>query len=262
MTRSIRRDPDVHVSDQDSWHMRGRRGFGLPHLREIVVVIPAHNERSVLPRCLQSVAAAARLVDVPVTVMVVLDACTDHTDDVTPESVHVLRVSTRNVGAARAAGFIAAAPNADAETWLATTDADCVVPERWLAEQVIHHGASVHGAVGTVAVDWCEHPAETRRRYERLYRCDEPIHGHVHGANLGVRGDAYWRVGGFRPLHVGEDVDLVKRLLAAGAPLAWDTDNPVLTSDRRDFRASGGFGDYVLSLADESEDPVASMVGP
>jgi hypothetical protein len=41
--------------------------------------------------------------------MVVLDACTDHTDDVTPESVHVLRVSTRNVGAARAAGFIAAA---------------------------------------------------------------------------------------------------------------------------------------------------------
>jgi hypothetical protein len=47
-----------------------------------------------------------------------------------------------------------------------------------------------------------------------------------------------------------------------GAPLAWDTDNPVLTSDRRDFRASVGFGDYVLSLADESEDPVASMVGP
>jgi hypothetical protein len=73
---------------------------------------------------------------------------------------------------------------------------------------------------------------------------------------------AYWRVGGFRPLHVGEDLDLVKRLLAAGAPLAWDTDIPVLTSDRRDFRAPGGFGDFVLSLADESEGPVASMVGP
>jgi hypothetical protein len=60
---------------------------------------------------------------------------------------------------------------------------------------------------------------------------------------------------------VGADVDLVKRLLAAGEPLVWVTDNPVLTSDRRDFRAPRGFGDYVLSLADESADPVASTVG-
>jgi hypothetical protein len=70
-----------------------------------------------------------------------------------------------------------------------------------------------------------------------------------------VRADAYWRVGGFRALHVGEDVDLVGRLVEAGAPLAWDAHNAVRTSDRSDCRARGGFGDYVRSLA---EDGVAS----
>jgi hypothetical protein len=64
-------------------------------------------------------------------------------------------------------------------------------------------------------------------------------------------------VGGFRPLHVGEDVDLVDRLLSAGTPLAGDTDNAVLTSDRRDFRAAGGFGDYVRSLAEDSRSSVS-----
>jgi GT2 family glycosyltransferase len=242
-------------------YVRRRRARLMPALQQIVVVVPAHNERDRLPGCLASVAAAADQVDVPVTVAVVLDACTDRSEDVVTESVRVLRVSVRNVGAARAAGFIAAAPDADAQIWLATTDADCVVPPRWLADQVAHHESGFQGAVGTVRVDWHEHSAATRRRYDRLYGLGEDpfgeaTHAHVHGANLGVRADAYWRVGGFRPLHLGEDVDLVHRLVAAGTPLIWDTDNPVLTSDRRDCRAPGGFGDYVRSLADHAEDAV------
>ena len=57
------------------------------------------------------------------------------------------------------------------------------------------------------------------RTLRRALPCPRPrVHGHVHGANLGVRADAYWRVGGFRPLHVGEDVDLVSRLVTPGHP--------------------------------------------
>jgi len=237
--------------------VRGRQTPIVAALREIVVVVPAHNERDRLPGCLASVAAAAGQVDVPVSVVVVLDTCTDRSEDVLTESVGALRVSVRNVGAARAAGFVATAPDADAQMWLATTDADCVVPPRWLADQVAHHSNALQGAVGTVAVQWQEHSAATRHRYDRLYRLGEhqrgeATHGHVHGANLGVRADAYWRVGGFRPLHLGEDVDMVNRLVAAGTPLIWDRDNPVLTSDRRDYRAPGGFGAYVHSLANHS----------
>ena len=98
-------------------------------------------------------------------------------------------------------------------------------------------------------MDWQQHSATTRRRYEGLYRVRDPgMHGHVHGANLGCA----TRIGGsagFRPLHVGEDVDLVGRLVDAGTPLAWDARNAVRSSDRSACRARGGFGDYVRSLA-------------
>ena len=220
-------------------------------LRRIVVVVPAHNERDRLPGCLASIAAAAAQVEVPVTVMVVLDGCTDDSEDAIASGVRAIKVSARNVGAARAAGFVAAASTSDVGTWLATTDADSRVPTTWLADQIVHHSAMAQGMVGTVSVDWQEHSAETQRRYNRLYRVREAVHGHVHGANLGVRADAYWRVGGFRPLQVGEDVDLVDRLLSAGTPLAWDAHNAVLTADRSDCRARGGFGDHVRSLADD-----------
>jgi glycosyltransferase involved in cell wall biosynthesis len=228
-----------------------------PTLREIVVVVPAHNER--LPGCLASIAAAAAHVEVPVNVVVVLDGCTDGSEDAIASGVHAIRVSARNVGAARAAGFVAAAPTSDAGTWLATTDADSRVPTTWFADQVGHHSAIAQGMVGTVSVDWQEHSGATRRRYNWLYGVREGAHGHVHGANLAVRADAYWRVGGFRPLQVGEDVDLVDRLLSAGTPLAWDAHNTVLTADRRDCRTRGGFGDYLRSLADDDDGAAADI---
>ena len=46
--------------------LRGRPAAAIgPTLREIVVVVPAHNERDRLPACLASVAAAADQVTVP-----------------------------------------------------------------------------------------------------------------------------------------------------------------------------------------------------
>ena len=89
-------------------------GVIAPELREIVVVVPAHNERERLPGCLASIAAAAEQVSVPVQVVVVLDACTDGSEYALPASVAAVRVSLKNVGASRAAGFLAAAPTPDA----------------------------------------------------------------------------------------------------------------------------------------------------
>ena len=106
-----------------SQQLRGHPAAAVgPTLREVVV--PAHNERERLPGCLASVAAAADQVAVPVTVVVVLDACTDRCEDAIARPVRAMSVSGRNVGAARAAGFAAAAPRSDTRTWLATTDAD------------------------------------------------------------------------------------------------------------------------------------------
>lgn len=119
-------------------HLLGRRPARLAlALRKIVVVIPVHGEADRLPACLASIAAAADAVEVPVTVLAMLDACTDHSEAVVGARVRALRVSLRNVGAARAAGF-AAASVADPTIWFASTDADGVVPRRWLADRGEH----------------------------------------------------------------------------------------------------------------------------
>ena len=82
------------------------------------------------------------------------------------------------------------------------------------------------------------------------YRLDGATHTHVHGANLGVRADAYQAVGGWG-LHVmvGEDHELVRRLTAAGLTVTRDTDTTVVTSSRTVGRVPAGFATRLAQLA-------------
>ena len=73
-------------------------------------------------------------------------------------------------------------------------------------------------------------------------------HGHVHGANLGVRADAYLAVGGFAPLAVHEDVGLVARLRDAGHPWVATDRCRVRTSGRTESRVDGGFATFLAGL--------------
>ncbi len=70
--------------------------------------------------------------------------------------------------------------------------------------------------LGVVRVpNWRNHSADVVRRYLRAYHSKGKSHNHIHGANMGFRGDAYWAVDGFRALPTGEDVELVDRFEAA-----------------------------------------------
>jgi hypothetical protein len=70
--------------------------------------------------------------------------------------------------------------------------------------------------------------------------------GHVHGANLGVRADAYLRAGGFATLPEHEDVDLVARLRADPRVDVRPSDAAdVLTSGRTTGRTPGGYAGYL-----------------
>ncbi|QBS40860.1 glycosyltransferase family 2 protein [Nocardia sp. CS682] len=214
----------------------------------IVVVVPVRNEGRLLPNCLAALARAAAQVEVPVRTQLVLDACTDESEGVPPPEIEVIRVEERNVGAARAHGFRQAGAHCGAETWFATTDADSQVDELWLRRQVDYARAGSDVVAGIVEVrDWAEHTTATRQRYEDEYRTSGP-HGHVHGANLGFRADAYWRVGGFQHLRTGEDVDLVTRMVADGARIAWAEDVRVTTSARRAGRAPQGFAAHLRRI--------------
>ena len=79
---------------------------------------------------------------------------------------------------------------------------------------------------------WRHFTAEVARRYLHAYHSEGPGHDHIHGANMGFRADAYWRVGGFRALPTGEDVELVERFEAAGMRIHRDAKLSVATSDR------------------------------
>ena len=222
----------------------------------VVVVIPAHDEREGIRACVDSVLAAAGEVDVPVTVRVVLDTCTDGTGEHVPDGVETRTVAVRNVGAARAAGVDDADGGAD--VWLAHTDADTIVGAEWLRRQLAHADAGADAVAGTIHVrDWSHRPDGVRDLHDRAYTHADG-HGHVHGANLGVRGSAYAAVGGFRPLPESEDVDLVARLDAAGATVVWAADCPVVTSSRVSRRTGGGFSGHLDSLTPAAEEPFQS----
>lgn len=223
-----------------------------PGIRWIGVVVPAHNEAQLLPACIAGLGAAAAAVGVAVELLVVLDACTDESE-LASAPVKTLRVDVRNVGLARREGFTRLlgrrpAGVTDCQTWLATTDADTIVSPDWLVRMLAHAAAGQTVVAGTVRViDWTGHSEQTRSSWQSSYE-DRDGHQHVHGANLGLRGDAYRLVGGMPAVALSEDVALVEALEAAGEHVYRAGDLPVVTSARRQGRAAGGFAAHLREL--------------
>jgi hypothetical protein len=168
------------------------------------VVVPAHDEETLLPACLAALRDAANALRLPVHVVVVADACTDQTAAVARAAgAGVIGIRARRVGAARAAGMrelLRLTSGADpAAVWLATTDADTLVPPDWLRRQLDYANAGWDVVLGTVTVtDWDGHPPHVPVAFAERYAFGSGPHPHVHGANLGIRASAYLAAGGFR----------------------------------------------------------------
>ncbi|MCV7419376.1 glycosyltransferase family 2 protein [Mycobacterium yunnanensis] len=222
-----------------------------------VVVIPAHDEARALPTCLKAVVTAAACASVPVSIVVVLDSCTDESASLAGRfgaDVQFVEVEARNVGAARAAGFTHARQTIggdESRIWYATTDADSVVDPDWLIRQM---GADADMVLGVVRVaNWRQHSAASVRRYLAGYRAKMRRagggHDHVHGANMGFRADGYWDIGGFAALTSDEDVDLVRRFERAGRRIHRDAGSSVVTSARVQGRAPRGFASHLRTVS-------------
>lgn len=210
------------------------------------VVIPAHNVRAKLPACLSAVLTAALCAPIPVTIVVVLDGCDDGSAELAGEygpDVHFISVDVHNVGTARAVGFGYARSllGDDARSWFATINADNRVDPGWLVHQL---GVGADMVLGVVRVtELRQHNAGVLDRYLGRYQTE-----HIHGANMGFSARAYWRVGGFRSLSTGGDVDLVERFEAAGYRIHRDTDLSVITSARTQARAPLGFAHHLRQM--------------
>ena len=224
------------------------------------VVVPARDEQALLPACLTALERAAGAVRVPVHLLVVADGCTDRTAAIArARGARVISIGARNVGAARAAGMAGLirlmAARDPAATWLATTDADTVVPPGWLRRQLDYADAGWDVVLGTVTVgDWDGHPPHVPDAFAARYAFGPGPHPHVHGANLGIRASAYRAAGGFRPLRTAEDHALLAAATEAGCAVLQASDIAVQTSGRRQARAPEGFGHLLRTLARAARD--------
>lgn len=224
----------------------------------IGILVPARNEEELLPRCLHSIAAACAALPAGITfdVIVGVDSSTDLTREIAERMLfgYGIAVTTqaRAVGrvrtlAAHTALLRYAGPLQ--RCWLANTDADCCVPKSWLLDQLAAASQGVEAIAGTVDVDsFCQHLPGVDLQFRRTYMIHpDGSHPHVHGANLGVRADAYLKAGGWSHVETGEDHDLWSRLTEAGLRRLSSSAITVLTSGRRVGRAPNGFAEALAA---------------
>lgn len=250
--------------------------------RAVAVVIPARDEEEEIEACLDSVRAALGRLPAGVVsaVTVVLDRCVDRTPELVearlatwpgamsvqvgaarrrsaPASpIHI--VAGGGVGALRDLGVRDAvsrlAPSRPEDVWVLSTDADTTVPADWAQEHLRLAAAGAAGVAGMADLS-ARGPLSRAavHRHDEIVRdlLDGSTHGHVYGANLGVRGDAYLAVGGFPTEGPGEDHGLWAALFRAGYPLVAPTSLRVRTSSRVVGRARGGLADLLRELHGE-----------
>lgn len=231
-------------------------------IQHVGVVIPARDEADHIALALASidVARVSLSHDVTTACVVVADGCVDRTAELCrawtgamgPPTV--IEIADRCVGAARATGtdwVLANTARADSDVWIANTDADSTVPADWLAQQLVLAEQGVAAVAGIVKLaDWTDRHVLDRFTETYVLGADG-THEHVHGANLGCRGDAYVDAGGWRDLVTAEDHDLWRRLGRRHTRVS-STSVVVTTSARLTGRAPAGFAGELVKHVEAS----------
>jgi glycosyltransferase involved in cell wall biosynthesis len=228
-------------------------------LWSIGIVVPAQNEQASIEPCIESIrrsCEAAQLLDY--WIVVVADSCTDNTVPRARAAIkgagEVIESEAKSAGSARRLGVDAAlARFGDKELrqiWLANTDADTLVSRDWITVQLNLADAGIAAVAGIVKLE--EGGALAAHELYRSTYLTSPdgTHGHVHGANLALRADAYVDAGGWAHRALAEDHCLWDRLKHRGWRLSSPVASVVVTSARLIGRARGGFADTLRAGID------------
>lgn len=218
------------------------------------IVVPAQNEEATIERCIRSVLASCDASErcSEGWMVLVADRCTDRTAEFARDAIgsrgDVLISSAGSPGTARRLGSAAVMHHFRTRDpqriWLANTDADTHVPLDWISTHLEHADANAGAVAGIVELDTLGLRADVHELYRTTYEvAPDGTHTHVHGANLGVRADAYLDAGGWSDVTVAEDHCLWGRLLGRGWRVRSPASSVVLTSGRLQGRAQGGFAD-------------------
>jgi cellulose synthase/poly-beta-1,6-N-acetylglucosamine synthase-like glycosyltransferase len=129
--------------------------------------------------------------------------------------------------------------------WIANTDADSRVGDDWISHHLHLASRGFCGVAGIVRVTSIEgHDESAVSEFLAGYAIyEDGTHPHVHGANLGIRADAYLDAGGWSDVTVAEDHCLWSRVRSRGWLTVASVGSVVFTSGRLHGRATDGFAD-------------------
>ena len=166
----------------------------------------------------------------------------------------MLECDVRSAGSARRLGVDAALAHFNdkelGQIWLANTDADTLVTRDWITVQLSLADSGIAAVAGIVTLE-----EDGSREAHEIHRASyltnlDGTHGHVHGANLALRADAYVDAGGWAHRALAEDHCLWNRLKHRGWRLCSPVSSVVVTSARLIGRARGGFADSLKARID------------
>lgn len=251
---------------------------GRSAIRAVVVIVPAHDEQALLAAALDSIERAATHQDRVVSGVLVLDSCTDDTEEVGRSFVHATRAvnwtmaatTVRRASSARQHGLDVCLATiggfAHDSVAVLSTDADTVVPVDWISTHVALLDSGLDAVAGVVEL---APEARTDLDYDAWfaeYTSNFGLRGHhphVHCANLSVRLDMLLHAGGFGHAHRAEDIDLWDRLARVpGARRSSNRVSVVETSHRRDGRVVGGFASALAQFQPPCEAVPAGEASP
>lgn len=219
------------------------------------VVVPACDEAATIEACIDSIVHALDTSAAATSswIVIVADSCRDDTAERARARLaargEVLECAVGSAGAARGLGAERVIEHFGASMrsrlWIANTDADSTVNEDWVARQLAFAQDGFTAVAGIVHVESIEsHRADIVRALMQDYAMyEDGTHPHVHGANLGIRADAYLDAGGWSALALAEDHCLWERVRARGWRVVSSIASVVITSGRLHGRAGGGFAD-------------------
>ncbi|AOT07735.1 glycosyltransferase [Pseudoalteromonas luteoviolacea] len=177
---------------------------------KVSVVVPAHNEEKYIGRCLKSIRAQLIPNDVQVDIIVVLNRCTDKTQEVAEVyGAMVVNNDSKNLSEIRNTGV------AHAKTeWVVTIDADSWMSDGVLAE-IYRHSKRTNVLGGGIRIKPERLSPGIAVGYSMML---------VPSFFLGLSFGMYWfkksdfdAIGGFdEKRHIAEDVDFMHRLKLHG----------------------------------------------
>ena len=92
-------------------------------MKKISVIIPAHNEEKYIGKCLDSIGRARTNIEIPVEIIVALNRCTDHTEDIAKSYKAItVKEDEKNIAKIRNAGVKVSTGDVlvtiDADSWM------------------------------------------------------------------------------------------------------------------------------------------------